>query len=126
MPFCMYTPDRLMKEARERLDVEVSDESISEAEELVRVEELLVSRVLVTVEGDEESIVDFNRSLLGTYPEIEVQERRSADEGHGDAALELRCRPAVPLEHVGPALERTAAETGVKVLTIAYRDLSFP
>lgn len=32
--FYMYTPDRLMREARERLDVEVSDESISEAEGL--------------------------------------------------------------------------------------------
>lgn len=30
--FYMYTPDRLMKQARERLGVEVSDESISEAE----------------------------------------------------------------------------------------------
>lgn len=34
--FYMYTPDRLMKEARERLGVEVSDESISEAEGLGR------------------------------------------------------------------------------------------
>ncbi len=36
IPFYMYTPDRLMREARERLDVEVSDESISEAEGLGR------------------------------------------------------------------------------------------
>ena len=34
--FYMYTPDRLMSEARERLDVQVSDESISEAEGLGR------------------------------------------------------------------------------------------
>jgi predicted nucleic acid-binding protein len=32
VPLYMYTPDRLMEEARERLDVQVSDESISEAE----------------------------------------------------------------------------------------------
>ena len=34
--FYMYTPDRLMSETRERLDVEVSDKSISEAEGLGR------------------------------------------------------------------------------------------
>ncbi len=36
VPFYMYTPDRLMVEARERLNVEVSDESINEAEGLGR------------------------------------------------------------------------------------------
>jgi predicted nucleic acid-binding protein len=36
VPFYMYTPDRLMEEARKRLDVKVSDESISEAEGLDR------------------------------------------------------------------------------------------
>jgi predicted nucleic acid-binding protein len=34
--FYMYTPDRLMSETRERLDIEVSDKSISEAEGLGR------------------------------------------------------------------------------------------
>lgn len=34
VPFYMYTPDRLMQQARERLGVKVSDESISEAEGL--------------------------------------------------------------------------------------------
>lgn len=36
VPFYMYTPDRLMREARERLGVEVSNESISEAEGIGR------------------------------------------------------------------------------------------
>lgn len=38
MPLYMYTPDRLMGEARRRLGVEVSDESINEAEGLGRME----------------------------------------------------------------------------------------
>jgi hypothetical protein len=212
----MYTPDRLMAEARERLDVEVSDESISEAEGLAReaedfasseaesgltfgelvdtspsltdrekfaigavleqergigsvAEDLGISRAAasrildhamdklandiverepphgwwslpdwhnvrrfvgrrnaplrgattlidslsVTVQGDEDSIVDFNRTLLNRFPDIETIGRGPAENATGDATLQLRFRPPMPVEHARRALEETARETGV-------------
>ena len=70
----MYTPDRLMKEARERLGVDVSDESISEAEGLVRESEDDATReaqdpwhVIEDVFGTVHSLTDDEKRALGTY-----------------------------------------------------------
>ena len=223
MPFYMYTPERLMTEARDRLNVDVSDESISEAEGLGRdsvdtgldvlsewkdhyvealmsnqrlsdseryalseryregrsiesiaeelgidnaaVERLLkitrnklnsdladepsaphryesdlqklndflwhgnrpvkrsgtfVNDVYIRVQGDEDSIVDFNRRLLNRFPEIETIDRRPADDEFSDAALRLRFRQAVPIEQAIRAVEKTAKATGVNIAMLTY------
>ncbi len=221
VPFYMYTPDRLMGEARERLDVEVSDESISEAEGLGLetgddvtsearpswsvidetfgpihsltdrektavqtfamqggidsvAEELGSSRVTAsrllrralrkirdesaerepyhdswsepdwqnaswsagqrnsplrgtntfvdelstTVQGDEDSISNFIRTLLRNFPSVEIGRKR-ADSALGDATLQLKFQSAVSIAHAVRVLEETARETGVILSTVA-------
>lgn len=82
--------------------------------------ETLVDSLQVTVHGDEDGIVDFTRTLLQSFPEVETINRKPAENALGDVTLELRYRPPVPVAYARSAVEETARETGVILMRLGY------
>lgn len=72
--------------------------------------ETLVNELSVTVQGDENSIVDFNATLLNSLPEIEAIGRKPTDDNPGDATVKLKFRPpcllSIQSEHGRKWLEK--------------------
>ena len=79
VPFYMYTPDRLMGQARERLGVVVSERSISEAEELGREPDYGPGAPDVGMEGAARSDA-YLRGMLDELLMLNPQAARSVDE----------------------------------------------
>jgi hypothetical protein len=100
--FYMYTPDRLMVEARDRLEVEVSDESISEAEGLGREDgDSATSAVGESQPGYDEFIDSFislanrERVALRAFVENQGYEGVAADLGVSHAEAQKLVNRAV-------------------------------
>jgi hypothetical protein len=82
---------------------------------------ILVERCYATVQGDEESIINFNKTLLSTFPDIEVVDRKPADHAVNATSLDLRFRPPVTTEYATRVLEETGRETGVIISVLTFK-----
>jgi hypothetical protein len=75
---------------------------------------------MLTVQGDNNGIADFERALHYKLPQVEVIGYKPADSPLGDVTLELEFRPPVLVEHAIRAVDVTAIETGIAPSTLTY------